>query len=124
MTAELCYLSGPPPSRPVLGKRRARMVTEPLTVGYYYGERSRRITVPPGFVHDGPSIPRWLLWLEPRTNAMYRAAVIHDFIYVYHHVPRREADDVYHCILIHDGLDAHSAFVHWQAIRVFGRWWW
>jgi len=121
---ELIAVGHAPPSVPVLGTRRSRRTVAPMSVRYRYGQWWRQITVPAGFVHNGPSIPPWLEWLEPRTNAMYRAAVLHDYLYVQRAVPRLEADAAYLAILAHDGVDSLSRLLHLLAIRVAGYFYW
>lgn len=38
------------------------------------------IDVPPGFMTDGATVPRWLWWLLPTWGTYSRAAAVHDFI--------------------------------------------
>lgn len=38
------------------------------------------IDVPPGFITDGASVPRWFWWLLPTWGSYSRAAAVHDLI--------------------------------------------
>lgn len=66
--------------RPAIKKGRSLWgLHDPLT--YTPGDDGHRITVPPGFVTDLASIPRWAWTILPPDGPWVKGAVIHDFLY-------------------------------------------
>jgi hypothetical protein len=95
------------------------------------------VTVPPGFVTDLASIPRWAWTLLPPDGPWVKAAVIHDFLYATQGTgvawpkrpsgnsraapySRREADDILRDAMQDRGVDAARRFVIWAAVRLGG----
>lgn len=78
--------------------------------------------LPAGFRSDGMSVPRpfWRL-IGPKVEGRTAApAIIHDFLYASHAVPRREADRWLREALAANGMDAaRRSMVYW-AVRLFG----
>lgn len=90
---------------------------EPLTC--------RDLTVPAGFKSDGASVPRifWRIVFPPGDSRALRAAMIHDYIYREHPTgwTREAADELFHNLLIEDGVSAFSASLAYWGVRLFGR---
>ena len=91
-------------------------------VRFYW--RFAAFTAPKGFESDGVSVPRFA-WatvtpkIDPRS---LRAGVGHD--YIYRHQPpgwtREQADRMFLCLLIEDGLSVPRALAAYTAVRAFG----
>lgn len=86
--------------------------------------RGKSFVVPSGFECDGVSVPRfaWSLvspCVDPRS---IRAGVAHDYIYRIQpsEWTRAEADLMFLCILIEDGLPISRALIAYVAVRTFG----
>lgn len=78
-----------------------------------------------GFDCDGVSVPRFA-WpivspcIDPRS---IRAGIAHDYIYRVHPDgwTRAQADLMFVCFLIEDGLSVPRALIAYMAVRLFGR---
>lgn len=81
------------------------------------------INIPPGFVCDLASIPRFL-WslLSPRYAGFVYPAILHDYIYRTPTSPysRKEADDFFYEALRKEGVSWYTANKMWLAVRNFG----
>lgn len=79
------------------------------------------IIVPVGFRSDGASIPKFLHWFaRPFGEALY-AAIVHDYCYASHCLPRDWADSLFLKHLIKTGMNPYKAWVMWAAVRLFGK---
>lgn len=96
----------------------------------YSGYLDTIITVPSGFVFDGESIPLFLQWLSPPFGDSKRGACVHDYLYrhagyydnygAFHPVSRFQADNVYHELILANGLPAWRANIRYYTLRVAG----
>ena len=90
--------------------------------------RDRSFLVPRNFDFDGASIPRffWRLITTPLSPEAARAARDHDW--VYRQQPpgwtRREADVMFYCRLMEDGLAPWRAGLAYLGVRFFGGFAW
>ncbi len=81
--------------------------------------------IPKGFESDGASVPRffWRIVCPPVDPHAVRASVAHD--YIYRAQPpgwtRREADKMFWCFLIEDGLPPWRTKLAYWGVRLFGR---
>ncbi len=107
---------------------------DPLT--YSPTDYVHTIRVPPGFVTDLASIPRWSWILLPPDGPWLKGAVIHDFLYatrgtgVWKAHPRaitraedysrREADDILREAMANRGVDMVRRNIIWLAVRLGG----
>jgi hypothetical protein len=78
--------------------------------------------IPAYFCLDGASVP-WYAWVAiytPFHPDVMAAAVDHDWIYLTHQIPRKEADQRFYSILIKNGVSKTKAKLMYQAVRVGG----
>lgn len=103
--------------QPMPGSRRYVIIGDTEVDGYM---------IPNGYQTDGASIPRpfWFLVGSPFTPEVIRAAMVHDYLYAHHVVPRLTADDVLHRVMLADGLPRWRALLIHVAVRVFGGLFW
>ena len=86
--------------------------------------RGKRFRVPAGFESDGASVPRlfWTMVCPPLDHHAVRAGVAHD--YIYREQPpdwtRKEADKMFLCFLIEDGLPPLQARLAYWGVRLGG----
>lgn len=81
------------------------------------------ITIDPGYVFDGASIPRWLWPIagHPLESPHDAASLIHDRLYTAHILSRRQSDWVYAQILAQAGLAYWRIALEWIVLRFFGQ---
>lgn len=82
--------------------------------------RGYSITVPLCFEFDGASIP-WFGWQATYTPAHPKvivAALVHDWIYLTHQVPRDTADKIFYEILLRCGAEQEKAWIMYQALVI------
>lgn len=82
--------------------------------------QGRTITVPPGFVTDFASVPRFFWRILPPFGRYSPAAVVHDYLYATALVTRREADSIFYDLMRLCDVPAWKRSVMAQALRVFG----
>ena len=92
--------------------------------GTRFAFRGKRFRVPAGFESDGASVPRlfWTTVCPPLDPRAVRAAVAHDWIYR-NRPPgwtRAEADLLFLCFLIEDGLSPFRARLAYCGVRLGG----
>ena len=84
----------------------------------------KSFVIPRGFESDGASVPRffWRLVCPPLDHHAVRAGVAHDYIYRVQPVgwSRKEADKMFYCFLIEDGLPPLRAKLAYLGVRLFG----
>lgn len=84
-----------------------------------------RTHVPAGFTFDGASIPPFLRWvINPLDGEIGAAAAVHDWLYVVHSVPRKQADQLFYEALISLGASRWKAWIMWAGVRVRGQCGW
>jgi hypothetical protein len=101
-----------------LDKKRVELV-QSFTVKTPWGI----VSVYPGFVYDGASMPRLaqLALGMTRFGARVRgAAIVHDYLYRYQEMTRKESDKVYAWILTQNGVTRAKAWASYRALRMFG----
>lgn len=86
----------------------------------YSSELAGMITVPAGFVTDFASVPRIPVAFLLAGDCGQEAAVIHDFLYTTHQVPRETADAVLREALLVGDEPAWRAWLMWAGVRVGG----
>jgi|SRR5690554_1501723 len=77
--------------------------------------------IPAGFTCNADSVSRWLgplyTWLKARTIL---GAIVHDFYYSIK-IPQREADQLFLRAMAWEGVKARYRYPIYNAVRVFGR---
>lgn len=86
---------------------------EPLA---YTGQRDT-FTIEPGFLTDFASVPRAFVWLLPRYGLYTRSAILHDYLWRTHVVPRRDADGLFRRSMRELGVPFPRRWVMWAAVR-------
>lgn len=80
------------------------------------------IVVPAGYVTDFASLPAVLhWWIRPTDRRAVRAAVIHDWIYHTHILPRVIGDAIFQVVLRIDGMPRRKAKLLSTAVRSCGK---
>ena len=96
----------------------------PDTIGGLRGYSGEEITVPAGFIHNGPSIPDRLRGIVFYTHRLLRASIIHDYLYSgwgsAHGWARRDADRLFLESLKVEGVSLIRRRVMWLAVRIAG----
>lgn len=101
-------------------KKRGRVVAR-LLRGFSYWDRGGNVyTVPAGFETDFASTPRWLWPIAPPLGRYAKAAVLHDYLYVFQSTDRRTADRLLREGSALLGVPAHVRWLLWAAVRAFG----
>ena len=91
--------------------------------------RGKSFTIPRGFESDGASVPRffWRIVCPPLDPAAVRAGIAHDYIFRLQppNWTRKEADEMFLCFLIEDGISPYRARRAYLGVRLFGwiAWW-
>jgi hypothetical protein len=109
--------------------REWELVT-PLSYEVGFLGSGRVITVDPGFVTDGASVPQFLWVILPPWGRYSRAAVIHDLLCrlinagtPHIEAPTRErADAIFHEAMGVLGVNRIVRFVMWTAVRLYAIW--
>ena len=87
--------------------------------------RGKQLRVPAGFESDGASVPRlfWSTVCPPLDPRAVRAGVAHDWIYRTRPAgwSRAEADLLFLCFLIEDGLPVLPSLKAYLGVRLGGR---
>lgn len=83
------------------------------------------IRVPIGFVSNYATLDRFkniFLFVVYALLVTYgnRAAVIHDYLYQYGSLTRKQADDVFYRALRADGVARWRAWILWMGVRIGG----
>lgn len=78
------------------------------------------ITVPTGFITDFASVPRIPIAHLLAANCGHEAAVIHDWLYTTHQVPRGKADAIFEEALLVGKEPAWRAWLMWAGVRIGG----
>lgn len=88
---------------------------------YYYSDLlRRRIVIPIGFQTDGASVPRIFWNIIPPWGRYGMAAVIHDYLYRWQRITRRQADDtLLEAMKVKQCARWEYACI-WVAVRLFG----
>ena len=84
---------------------------------------SQELTVKPGFVFDGATIPQicWTTIGHPLEHRFIYAALLHDALYVTQYLPRKTADQYFHRFLTEfAGVGSYTAWKMYTGVRLFG----
>lgn len=76
--------------------------------------------VPAGFITDFASVPRIPIAYLLTGGTAHAAAVVHDFLYTNHEVPRAMADAVFREAIIASGGPSWRAWMMWAGVRIGG----
>ena len=91
---------------------------EPLVFCF---DKDLTITVPTGFETDYASIPRlFRFFFSPTEKGVWRAAILHDWLYANAPVSRRFADSIFVYAMKSDGAGFLKRNLIWLAVRLFG----
>lgn len=119
--------------------RKNWRLTEPVTVQLPDG---RWITIPENFEWDLASIPRFLWWRVAPNELSLIAPLVHDWLYVWdgevrakeehpeverHFLTsytRKEADQIFHSLMLRQGVGRFRAWEAYKLVRLFGRRYW
>ncbi len=91
-----------------------------------------RFSIPPGFEHDGASVPQWAWSISGlRPDGLIRAAaLLHDALYRYggempsgwttpkRSFTRKEADTIFYDVMRQAGISKWRAYVAYKAVRM------
>jgi len=94
-------------------------LTEPLI----YVGATQTFVVPAGFTTDLGSVPWWATWLVPRDGKGRRAYVLHDWLYRYTVVSRKDADGIMRRAMKELGCGRRRWYA-WFGVRVGGMFAW
>jgi len=106
-----------PVIRPIPGRNMMRLVED-----YEVTSLGHRIVAPGGFRSDGASIPPigWHATYTPWHPVVLGPAVMHDWCYLSHVIPREIADDVFYDVLLRNGADETRAWLMVWAVAEYG----
>lgn len=90
----------------------------------YLARNGARYMVPRGFITDLASIPRALRWLIDPDGPSRQAAVLHDFLYCIHYLPRAEADALFLEALESCGVGRATRWAMYLGVRAGGWVYW
>lgn len=84
------------------------------------------VVVKAGFKYDGASIPRifWVPVGSPYHPGFMRAALFHDSIYGSHIQTKEFSDNLFHTLLLEDGIQEVIAMEMYTAVHLFGKPFW
>lgn len=84
------------------------------------------IRVPRFFQFDGASTPpaAWQLIGSPFVPRFMNAAVFHDWLYHTHQIDRETTDELFHDLLVSNGVNEVKASLMCAAVANFGEWYW
>lgn len=100
------------------------LITTLEPVAYTVGSSS--VVIPPGYVSDGLSVPRFL-WsvLSPKVDARtIHAGVCHDHAYEAHEFTRAQCDAFLRDDLVRHGFPLALSWICWLGVRIFGWLYW
>jgi hypothetical protein len=78
----------------------------------------RNTSVPIGFKTDLASLPRFLWAVFPPYGKYLRAAIIHDFLLSDYRVNPEIAHNIFHKIMLEDGVNPLTAFFFYQFVKL------
>lgn len=99
-------------------RRGTRKLLSPLV--YHSDLLGRSVAVPFGFITDFASVPRIPVAYLLAGGCANAAAVIHDWLYTTHEVPRATADAVFREAIEAGGERGWRAWLMWLGVRVGG----
>ena len=82
----------------------------------------REYIIPSRFLTDGFTMKRWGRSFVPRMNGKYfRAAVLHDWMYVTAYANKKFADKMFYKYLLLLGMPKIQAKIYYYAVRIGGK---
>lgn len=76
--------------------------------------------IPPNFIFDGASIPRFARILIPKNGVKLYAACFHDYLYRFKPISRKQADVAFLRVLLEKGEPKWSSYSMYFVLRVLG----
>ena len=103
-----------------------RPFTVTWTDGAYLGGGKvlTEFTVPVGFEHDGPSIPRRLQGIVSKFGNQFQPSIAHDWTYVHPGLTKKQADQLFLEGMEELGVPWYRRRVIYLAVRVGGKGHW
>ena len=86
----------------------------------YDDEKFGLIGVPEGFITDFASVPRIPIVFDLVGDYGQAAASVHDYLYTYGTLSRKDIDSIFHRALLDTGLDKFRSYVMFLGVRLFG----
>jgi hypothetical protein len=93
-------------------------------LSFYRYTTREYITVPKGFKSDGASVPFYFRWLVPQLGKYTKAAIFHDYLYVFKIGSRLLADIDFLITMIKSGVQKWKAELFYFSVRIGGKKWW
>ena len=93
-----------------------------LLADYTYENDKYVITLKPGFITDGASIPRfaWSIISSPFFGPLVYGAMIHDGLYTKMYLPRKECDKLLRQMAKEKKFNRVKRFLVYYVVRLFG----
>ena len=90
-----------------------------LAMRWMFSYNGRPWWIPSGYTFDGASIYKIFWWLidTPFHPRYWAAALVHDYLYLTHLLPRWIADEIFRRLLIQCGVSRARARTMWLAVR-------
>jgi hypothetical protein len=81
---------------------------------------------PVGFFTDLATVPKWLESFIKPYGLVSRAAILHDFAYIYNPIEqtRKEADEMFLQVMLEDGVNGIKARLMYAFVRLVSWIWW
>lgn len=84
-----------------------------------------QLFIPKGFKYDKASVPRAVWWYIPRDHKQtVIAALVHDFLYEYRLLSRKQSDQIFYDLLRLAGMRYTKAKMAYWAVRAGGWVYW
>ena len=81
-----------------------------------------KINIPEGFLYDLASVPWTFSRILPKAHPrMFKAALVHDYLYWTRTGTKEEADNIFYEIMIQEGMVGWKAKAAYKAVDLFGR---
>jgi len=102
-----------PVVRPIPSRALVRLVED-----YEAFSCGHCVVVPAGFRFDGASVPPigWQVTYPPWHPVVLAPALVHDWCYISHCLPRSTADNLFHSMLVRNGAAPGKAWIMWRAV--------
>lgn len=105
-------------------KKVCWVMLRPFTVTWTDGWNKVLVhfTVPVGFEHDGPSIPRRLQGIVSKYGNQFQPSIAHDYTYVHDTgLTRKQADQLFLQAMKDKNVPWYRRSVMWAAVRMGGK---
>lgn len=90
-----------------------------VTTAFTYDDGDFRVTIPDGFVFDGPSVPFWSApFLD--IGSLFLPAALHDYLYEVSTLDKHECDKHFYRAMRHVGVGNPQAKLVYWAVKLFG----